>query len=151
MEIELQRADETDLEQLLPLVTAYHRFEEVNRSEEQRRTALQFLLGEQDFGAVWRIESEKQLAGYIAICKGYSIEFGGFDAFVDELYLEPEYRGRGIGKTVLRQIGAEARALGINALHLEVARDNDKARRLYRSSGFEARDKYLLMTLELAE
>lgn len=151
MQPELRRATEADLEALLPLVTAYHEFEGIDSSEQQRRAALRYLLGEQDFGALWVIGCGHALAGYIALCKGYSIEFGGFDAFVDEFYLDPEYRGRGVGKAVLQLIGAEARALGIGALHLEVARDNDRARRLYRGAGFEAREKYVLMTLELAE
>jgi ribosomal protein S18 acetylase RimI-like enzyme len=50
---------------------------------------------------------------------------------------------------VLTEIKARARALDINALHLEVARDNARARRLYRAAGFEPRDKYLLMSAVL--
>ena len=151
MQTELRRATEADFEALLPLIGAYHEFEGIDSSDQQRRDALLFLLGEQEFGALWCIYYGRELAGYVALCKGYSIEFGGFDAFIDEFYLDPEYRGRGAGKAVLQQIGAAARALQIRALHLEVARDNDRARRLYRGAGFEAREKYVLMTLELAE
>ena len=151
MQTRLRRAAAADIEALLPLVTAYHQFEAIERSERQRREAVLFLLGEQPFGALWCIDCNRELAGYIALCKGYSIEFGGFDAFVDEFYLKPEYRGRGAGKAVLRQIAVEARALAIRALHLEVGRDNEPARRLYLGAGFDAREKYLLMTLELAE
>ena len=50
---------------------------------------------------------------------------------------------------MLREIRRKARDLGINALHLEVARDNEFAQRLYRRAGFVARDKYVLMSLEL--
>ncbi len=149
MQLDLCRARPGDLEQLLPLVAAYHEFEKIDSSAEQRETALLFLLGEQEFGAVWLIEAERQLAGYIALCKGFSIEFGGFDAFVDEFYLDPAFRGRGIGKAVLDGIDALARELGVQALHLEVARDNERARGLYRGAGFEAREKYVLMTWEL--
>ncbi len=151
MHTELRRATEVDIDALLPLVTAYHEFEGIDSSEPRRRDALLFLLGEQAFGALWSIHCADELAGYIILCKGYSIEFGGFDAFVDEFYLSPGYRGHGVGKAVLQQIRAEARALEIRALHLEVARDNDRARRLYRGAGFEAREEYVLMTLELAE
>jgi ribosomal protein S18 acetylase RimI-like enzyme len=80
------------------------------------------------------------------LCRGFSIEFNGFDAFIDEFFLLAEFRGRGIGRFVLEEIKSRARSLDINALHLEVARNNERARRLYRALGFEARDKYLLMS-----
>ncbi|MCC7414317.1 MAG: GNAT family N-acetyltransferase [Gammaproteobacteria bacterium] len=62
----------------------------------------------------------------------------------------PAARGQGIGRAVLEQLQLRARALGIVALHLEVARSNGRARRLYAAYGFEARDRYALMTCRLS-
>lgn len=50
---------------------------------------------------------------------------------------------------MLELVRSEARARDIGALHLEVARDNAPARALYRKAGFEARDKYLLMSARI--
>ena len=144
--IDLRLATEPDLPVLLPLVADYHRFEAVDSSAAGRESALRRLLAAPEFGAVWLVQVEGSTAGYIALCRGFSIEFDGFDAFIDEFFLLPEYRGRGVGGRVLELIRDEARRLDINALHLEVARDNDAARRLYRRAGFEAREKYVLMT-----
>jgi len=116
-----------------------------------RLAAVSRLLEDPQLGGIWLIEVDAQLAGYIALCRGFSIEFNGFDAFVDEFFLLPAFRGRGIGKTVLAQIGTQARELDIKALHLEVAHDNQAARKLYSGAGFVARDRYLLMSLSLAE
>ena len=151
MHVELRRGTAADLGDLLPLVAAYHEFEGIGSSDKQRRESLSFLLRDQDFGAVWCISHDDELAGYIALCKGYSIEFGGFDAFIDEFYLAAEFRSKGIGGEALNAIKAEALKLDINALHLEVARDNTRARRLYAAHGFEAREKYLLMSAELEQ
>jgi ribosomal protein S18 acetylase RimI-like enzyme len=138
-----------DLALLLPLVRAYHQFEEIDSTESGRESAVGRLLGDASLGGIWLIHSDATLCGYIALCRGFSIEFNGFDAFVDEFYLLPEFRGRGIGGRVLGEIKSRARELDINALHLEVARDNEPARRLYRAAGFEARDRYLLMSATL--
>ena len=146
MKSQLQLADKQDLDCLLPLVRAYHEFEHIDSDETSRRAALLRLLGDRDLGGIWLIYDNARLAGYIALCRGFSIEFNGFDGFIDEFYLLPEFRGQGIGRQVLSAIKDIARGLDINALHLEVARDNKRARRLYASAGFEARDKYLLMT-----
>lgn len=149
MNLELLTAKPGDLGKILPLVAAYHAFESIDSSAAKRESAVGRLLADPSLGAIWLVVADGSLAGYIALCRGYSIEFDGFDAFVDEFYLEPEYRGQGIGKFVLEAIKSEARKWQINALHLEVARDNEPARRLYRGAGFVARDKYLLMTAEL--
>lgn len=151
MNSQLQLAAIQDLDRLLPLVRAYHEFEHIDSNEADRRSALLRLLGDRDLGGIWLIYDNEQVAGYIALCRGFSIEFNGFDGFIDEFYLQPEFRGQGIGRRVLDAIRDEARDLQINALHLEVARDNERARRLYAAAGFEARDKYLLMTVKLGE
>lgn len=151
MNIQLQRATPHHLAEILPLVADYHAFERIDSSAEGRASAVRRLLQDPGLGAIWRIDVNSQLAGYIALCRSFSIEFNGYDAFVDEFFLLPEYRGRGVGKCVLARIDSEARKLGINALHLEVARDNQAARKLYDAAGFAAREKYLLMSLTLVD
>jgi ribosomal protein S18 acetylase RimI-like enzyme len=147
--LELTLARPADLELILPMVEGYHEFEKIDSSAAQRESAVARLLADTDLGAIWTIRADGALCGYIALCRGFSIEFDGFDAFVDEFYLLPGFRGKGIGKLVLEEIKSLARRLDINALHLEVARDNERARRLYRAAGFEAREKYLLMSARL--
>ena len=149
MKVTLRRAQVSDLERLQPLVRAYHEFEDIDSSGSSRRAALRRLLGDPAAGGIWLIYANAELAGYIVLCRGFSIEFDGFDAFIDEFYLDPEFRRKGIGGEALEAIKNEARRLDINALHLEVARDNEPARRLYLARGFEAREKYVLMTAEL--
>jgi len=149
MSIDLTLARLPDLELLLPLVRAYHEFEEIASNAAGRESAVGRLLADPDLGAIWTIRADGVVCGYIALCRGFSIEFDGFDAFVDEFYLLPDFRGRGIGRFVLEEIKTHARRLDINALHLEVARGNERARRLYAAAGFETRDKYLLMSATL--
>jgi len=151
MQAQLRRANIEQLDLLEPLVAAYHAFENIRSNTAERSSALRQLLINERLGALWLIEVGTDLAGYIALCRGFSIEFNGFDAFVDEFFLLPEFRGQGIGKQVLSEVSVAARDLQINALHLEVARDNLPAQKLYSGHGFEARDKYLLMSLNLQQ
>ena len=80
------------------------------------------------------------------LCFGYTIEFVGRDAFIDEFFIQEEARGLGIGRQVLAFAKQEAAKLGIVALHLEVARTNEKAKRLYAKAGFDAREQFHLMS-----
>lgn len=139
-------AGRTQLDRLLPLVRDYHAFEEIDRTDDERRAALAPLLGENPFGRIWLILEAGEPVGYIALCFGYSIEFGGRDAFVDEFFLTEAARGRGLGHQVFAKVKKSAALIGIVVLHLEVARSNARARRFYENLRFTARDRYHLMS-----
>jgi ribosomal protein S18 acetylase RimI-like enzyme len=95
-------------------------------------------------GRLWLVEDGGRAVGYVALALGFSFEYGGRDGLVDELYLEPAARGRGLGRAALAALLAEADALGLAAVHLEVERGNAAAERLYRSLGFGGNDRRLL-------
>lgn len=72
------------------------------------------------------------LSGQLIGC----VAFGPHDGalLLEHFYLVPEAQGRGIGRTVLRQLLAEADAAGLPA-RLDVLRESD-AKRLYERQGF---------------
>ena len=149
-DIAVELAGPTQLEELLPLVAAYHAFEEVGSSLEQRRSSVTKLLQDKRLGEIWLIRKLDGLIGYIAVCYSYSIEFGGCDAFVDEFYIEAAERGKGMGRKVLMEVSALLRERDIVALHLEVDGTNERAKSIYAKVGFLNRDKYHVMSLVLA-
>jgi ribosomal protein S18 acetylase RimI-like enzyme len=97
-----------------------------------------------NLGRVWIFSEGAAPAGYIVLTLGYSFEYHGRDAFVDELYVEPQYRRRGIARQALRFVEEQARKMGVQAIHLEVDHGNDPARELYRGSGYEDHGRYLV-------
>ncbi|MEZ5924982.1 MAG: GNAT family N-acetyltransferase [Hyphomicrobiaceae bacterium] len=131
---------------LARLMRAYYAYDGHDYDEVTVGQTLDAFLAEPAYGRAWLIEIDGTPAGYMVMCIGFSLEFGGRDAFVDEIYLEQAYRGRGIGRKALDHMIAEARRLGIRALHLEVDRDNALAERLYRALGFAPRDRFVLMS-----
>ncbi|HSH40519.1 MAG TPA: GNAT family N-acetyltransferase [Arenicellales bacterium] len=147
MNIEL--LNENHLDALMPLVREYHAFEGVHMSETDRRRTVRGLLGDAALGSIWGIGAADAPIGYIALTWGYSIEFRGRDAFVDEFFISEPQRGRGLGTRVLAEVKARVAAMGIKALHLEVDRGNAAARRVYEKLGFEMRGRYSLMSLKL--
>lgn len=146
---QLHRGQVADLEALLPLVTAYHAFEKIDMNAEDRRRSVAQLLADPLLGTIWCISGTRRLIGYIAVCYGYSIEFGGRDGFIDEFFVLPEARGQGIGRDVIRQVMSLAANDGIKALHLEVAPENEPARNLYFTEGFVPRTGFNLMSVRL--
>lgn len=149
MDIHLRVAEESDLEQVLTYVSAYHEFEGIAHSVVNAASAIRPLLGRSILGRIWLICHGSQSIGHIAICFGYSIEFCGRDAVVDEMFILPEHRGKGFGKAVLALVKSEAALLGVKALHLEVARSNESAQSMYKTIGFIARERFFVMSAPL--
>jgi ribosomal protein S18 acetylase RimI-like enzyme len=85
----------------------------------------------------WLVRVADRPVGYLILTLGYNVEYGGRDGFIDDLYVAPDARGRGLGRNLLDHVFAEAVGLGIRTLHLEVETDNGRAACLYRSAGFE--------------
>lgn len=149
-DVRLTQARPADGDRLLPLVRAYHDFEDIDLGDPERRQAIVPLLQPASpLGRVWLIDRGASTVGYLAVCYGYSIEFAGRDGFVDELYIVPAARGLGIGRAVLEYVAEEERRAGVRALHLEVASENERARRLYRKAGFAGREQFHLMSRRL--
>jgi GNAT superfamily N-acetyltransferase len=96
------------------------------------------------FGRVWLLCEDQQCIGYIILTVGFSFEFRGHDAFVDELYIEADYRRRGYGRQALAFLEKNAPELGVNAVHLEVDRGNGPAIELYRHAGYVDHGRYLM-------
>jgi ribosomal protein S18 acetylase RimI-like enzyme len=64
--------------------------------------------------------------------------------YIHHMAVLPEYQNRGIGKALLKEALAIAKATGYQA-KLEVHQDNPAARHLYSSLGFKDLDGYITM------
>jgi GNAT superfamily N-acetyltransferase len=74
---------------------------------------------------------------------GLAICFRGFSTFaarplinIHDYFVQPAFRGMGIGRALFAAIEARARAIGCCKLTLEVQENNHRARRLYAAAGF---------------
>jgi diamine N-acetyltransferase len=143
-EPQFRLALESDGEALLDFMQAYYAFDGHGFDRLKARGALTPLLRDASLGLAWLILDGDAAVGYIVLCFGYSLEWLGRDAFVDEVYLSEEYRGRGWGRATMELVEKAARAAGARALHLEVVEGNSSALQLHRKLGFtEHRSTFL--------
>ena len=137
-------AVESDAELLLDFMRDYYAFDGHGYDRSKAHAALVPLLGNPNFGRAWIILDGETPVGYAVLCFGYSLEWLGRDAFVDELYLVEAYRGRGWGRRTMAFLEDAARKLGIRTLHLGVVKGNNTALHLYESVGFVRHDSMFL-------
>src|SRR5207248_1432076 len=108
------------------------------------------LLSDDRLGHVWLIQADSQDVGYVVVTLGYSMEYGGPNAFIDDLFIQPPFRGAGLGTAALAEVRTFCANLGVRAMHVETGRDNAVAQAIYRRVGFLSTDRELL-ALRLAD
>jgi ribosomal protein S18 acetylase RimI-like enzyme len=133
-----------DLDILLELVQEFHQIEHLPFDEKLDRDVLDQFFRNESFGQAWLMQQETDVIGYIILTLGFSLEFRGRDAFIDELYVRPEYRNQGIGTKTLAFVEIALASLGVRAIHLEVDFENPNAQRLYRKTGYQGHNRFLL-------
>ena len=144
MHVTLEKASESDLALLLEFMQAFYAFDQLDFDAARAEAALVDLIRNPTLGQVWLIAAETEIVGYVVLTLGYSLEYHGRDAFLDEFYLRASSRRQGIGRQVMALIEKEARSRDVRALHLEVGSENKAAYTLYQKTGYERHDRHLL-------
>jgi len=137
-------ATDTDVDALVSLCRELNEHDGTPFHEARHRPAISELIAHPEYGRMDLIEADGQIAGYAVLTLGFSLEFGGRDAFLDELYVRESFRGRGLGTKAMDYVCSIAQSLGVRALHLEVERTNTEAQEFYRKHGFKDHSRYLM-------
>ena len=132
-------ATRTDVERVLAMMASFNAHERIPFDAATFRARLQTLVDSPALGGVVLFEG-----GYAVVTFGFDLEYGGRDAFLTELWVEPSGRRRGLGRAGLAAAEEYAREQGAHALHLLVRFDNREARALYDSAGYEAEPRAVM-------
>lgn len=124
-----------DLADVFPCTRALNDHEGITIDDARLERALRELLENPAYGVVWLVLRDGARIGHAITTYGYDLEYGGRDATLTELWIEPSARGSGAGAAVLALLEPELAARGVHALHLQVRPENP-AMRLYERAGF---------------
>jgi GNAT superfamily N-acetyltransferase len=144
MEIRFNLAKPQHIDDIVSMMKAFNAIDNYPFDEALRRKNLSSFIENTLLGRLWLITHEDYIVGYAVLAFGFSFEFKGRDAFIDELYIEESFRGKGIGGKTLDYILAQAKDLGINAIHLEVEKHNERGNLLYQKKGFKDHHRFLM-------
>ena len=91
-------------------------------------------------------EDQGQLAGYAMTALNYTTEYGGISVWLEDLYIKPEYRGRGLSSRFFRHM--EQCYPQAVRFKLEVEKENEIAIAAYQKNGYGI-SPYIEMTKEI--
>lgn len=139
----VRRADLDDLSVLIVLAAEYCQADGHVFDPERVRAGFRPLLTGDSVGAAWMID---ETDGYVVVTWGWSVEIGGLEVVLDEIYVRTS--GTGKGSVALEVIEQDCRRRGVKRIFLETERPNQRARRLYARHGY-IEDDSIWMSKEL--
>ena len=111
------------------------------------RASFLTLLSEPTLGCVWVAYAQDKAVGHAVLSVRYTMEHGSLSGYVDDLFVEPEYRRRGVARALLSALFEECRARGCKSVQVEVGQSNVAARELYTEFGLAPyRDGRILLS-----
>lgn len=142
--VKIREANLSDIEQLLDLITEFWAESGYDLDRSAANAAFIHLIGDPTLGKIWLARNDDSPVGYIVLTFSFSFEFFGHVAFVDDLFVQPDSRGSGIGRKLLETLIRECELRDIKALHVEAGDTNERALGLYSSYGLQDTDRMLL-------
>lgn len=144
MNINFKIATKESISEILNMMNDFYSIDGYEFNYKIAKENLIRFIKNKDLGFLWLIELDSETVGYVVLTYGFSFEYKGKDAFIDELYLKEYYRNQGIGKVTLNFLKHQAIISEINAIHLEVEKHNEKGNELYKNNGYKVSNRILM-------
>lgn len=123
MSTKLIVAKPQDSDRVLHLVTACHAETGIEMTGDDRAAAVAPLLDGSVQGVIYLIGPPSSPVGYMAISFGYSISLGGIEGYIDEIFVRPAVRSRGLAGEALRALVKTLPKHGVKALRARAGED----------------------------
>ncbi len=145
---EIRSTTEADAPLILTLIKELAEYErlsdEVVATEE---SLIESLFGERPSAEVVIGELDGAPIGYALYFHNYSTFVGRAGMYLEDIYVRPEYRGRGFGKALLVYVARQARARGCRRLEWAVLDWNTPSIEFYKGLGAVAMDEWTVFRM----
>ena len=135
MSLEIRKLREEDKELFLSFLHKFYHSEAVLHPTDSvlHLNIFKEIIRSDTYLLCYIFEYENQNAGYALLSKIFCPEVGGSIIWIEQLYINEEFRGKGIAKEFLSFIENE---FSPDRIRLEVEEDNEKAISLYKRNGY---------------
>jgi GNAT superfamily N-acetyltransferase len=141
----VRAAQLTDVAMLATLMIEVYAEASFVLDRERAERTFEQLMRSPERGCVWILESDATPAGFIVLTLMYAMEYGGLRGFVDDFFVRPKFRRRGLGAAGLAAVKAHCLATSVRALFVQTGSDNKPAQRVYKRAEFSDTGHQLLV------
>jgi GNAT superfamily N-acetyltransferase len=147
-DLRLVRVHATDLCALKDYIEALYKHDDDYDSLVNIEQGVKSLLRNEGLATPYFIKGGEERIGYVILTRYHSVEKGGLTIYIDELYVESQFRRQGVGAAILTKIREIARDQGAKALWAQTEPHNSAAQTFFQSEGFQP-NRYLNFELPL--
>lgn len=148
MALRIRSAEREDVGLILQFIRALAEYERLADSVVASGASLErTLFGERPYAEVLLAEWEGEPAGFALFFHNYSTFLGKPGIYLEDLFVKPELRGKGIGKGLLRRIAGLAVERDCGRVEWAVLDWNEPSIQFYRSLGAVPMDDWTVMRL----
>jgi GNAT superfamily N-acetyltransferase len=134
--VNIARATNADLGDLLPLMRAYCDFYEATPSDDALLELARALIADPEHEGVQLLAREEgKPLGFATIYWSWATTRAVRIGVMNDLYVAPEARGKGLAEALIRACVEECRKRGASRLTWQTAPDNERAQRVYERIG----------------
>ena len=136
--ISLIEASATDIPVLVGFLGELFKLEaDFQPNSVQQTAAIKSILSNPGHAVIFKIDVGGEAAGMVALHFSISTAEGGWAGRIEDVYLKPEFRRRGIGKQVMKELITFGLNKGLKCLTLIADKDNKPALAFYKACGFK--------------
>jgi GNAT superfamily N-acetyltransferase len=146
--VEIRPARTDEIEEMLPLIRAYCEFYETEPNDEGLRTMFETLITDPGQGVVYIARYDGRAVGFATLDWKWSSLKAAKLGYLEDLFVDPGARGRGIADALIEVCAERCRELGMPVMEWLTAPDNHRAQKVYNRAGAES-GTYLEYELEL--
>jgi len=144
----INSATELDVPILLAMIYELAEFEHLAHEVEITAGSLrEALFGERPVARALMARVDGRVAGYAVYYRTFSTFVGQAGVFLDDLYVRPEFRKRGLGRALLERVATMDGKAGGGRFEWIALRWNENAFRFYRSIGAKVMDEWALLRM----
>lgn len=148
----INSATASDVPVLLAMIRELAEFEHHTHELEVTAGSLrEALFGERPVAAALLAQMDGEPVGYAVYYHTFSTFVGRPGIFLDDIYVRPDYRKRGIGRALLEAVAQIGMELGGGRFEWITLRWNENAFRFYRSLGAKVMDEWSLLRMNRRE
>ncbi len=129
---------ENDLDKLASLLgSLFEMEEEFNSDVEVQKVGLKNILTNPDMGIIFIVKLNNKIVGMVNILYTFSTALGGKVALLEDLIIDKDSRGKGLGTKLVEHAIHHCQNNGYKRITLLTDNSNKDAQKFYKKLGFE--------------
>jgi GNAT superfamily N-acetyltransferase len=140
--VTIGQANLSDRQEIEKLIAEYHSSEGLTPIEERISWAVDQQLRGESPGLLLVAREKDTIVGVAMAVHTRSAELGRVMT-VDDFFVKPDYRRKGVGRELAKRLVEECKRMQIDEIGFEVLSDNKTAAAFWRSVGFKPADRFL--------